>query len=69
MKIRDMKPQVGIFEIVDGLSFTDRIAFPDETVQVGMNASETSFVPENLDSLGDNTGMEPSEEALGGPDA
>ena len=65
----DTDDENGIFEIVDGLSFTDRIAFPDETVQVGMNASETSFVPENLDSLGDNTGMEPSEEALGGPDA
>ncbi len=66
--IGDTDDENGIFEIVDGLSFTDRIAFPDETVQVGMNASETSFVPENLDSLGDNAGMEPSEGAVGGPD-
>ena len=35
--------------ILEGLSYFDRIAFPDETVQVGMAVSETSYVPEGED--------------------
>ena len=31
------------YEIVSGLAFTDRIAFPDETVHEGMLASETNY--------------------------
>ena len=58
----DTDDENGIFEIVDGLSFKDRIAFPDETVQVGMAVSETSYMPEDMmgsdDEMGFMNGME-----------
>ena len=38
---------MGTVIILDGLSYLDRIAFPDETVQVGMTVSETSYVPQD----------------------
>ena len=38
----------GTVAILEGLSFLDRIAFPDESVQVGMAASETAYVPEDM---------------------
>ena len=44
----------GTVAILEGLSFLDRIAFPDETVQVGMTASETAYVP---DDMGMDMGM------------
>lgn len=34
------------YEIVSGLGFTDRIAFPDETIHEGMPASETTYAGE-----------------------
>ena len=34
------------YEIIDGLTYTDRIAFPDETVREGMTASETVYADE-----------------------
>ena len=40
------------YEILDGLAMRDRIAFPDETIRVGMRATETAFT----DSA-DNGGM------------
>ena len=42
---------LGMVAIAEGLSYLDRIAFPDETVQVGMTVSETAYVP------GDDQGM------------
>jgi hypothetical protein len=41
----------GTVAILEGLSFLDRIAFPDESVQVGMAASETAYVPEDMDMM------------------
>ncbi|MBQ6145699.1 MAG: HlyD family efflux transporter periplasmic adaptor subunit [Clostridia bacterium] len=38
----------GTVAILEGLSYLDRIAFPDESVQVGMLASETAYVPEDM---------------------
>ncbi len=38
---------LGMVAIAEGLSYLDRIAFPDETVQVGMTVSETAYVPGN----------------------
>ena len=35
--------------ILEGLSYMDRIAFPDDTVQVGMVVSETAYTPEGMD--------------------
>ena len=46
----DQDEENGTVAILDGLSYLDRIAFPDETVQVGMLASETAYVPEDLGS-------------------
>ena len=46
----------GTVAILEGLSFLDRIAFPDETVQVGMGVSETAYVPEGMGS-GTDTGV------------
>lgn len=31
------------YEVLDGLAMRDRIAFPDETIHVGMRATETAF--------------------------
>ena len=47
----DQDEENGTVAILDGLSYLDRIAFPDETVQVGMLASETAYVPEDLGSM------------------
>ncbi len=47
----------GVVEILSGLSFLDRIAFPDESVQVGMTVSETSYVPEDMGGM-DMDGMD-----------
>ena len=38
----------GTVAILEGLSYFDRIAFPDETVQVGMLASETTYMPKDM---------------------
>lgn len=38
----------GTVAILEGLSFLDRIAFPDDTVQVGMAVSETAYVPDDM---------------------
>jgi hypothetical protein len=52
---------------LEGLSFLDRIAFPDETVQVGMAASETAYVPDDMGmDMGEPGGMDMGE--LGGMD-
>ena len=47
----DQDEENGTVATLDGLSYLDRIAFPDETVQVGMLASETAYVPEDLGSM------------------
>ena len=57
----------GTVTILEGLSFLDRIAFPDETVQVGMAASETAYVPDDMGmDMGELGGMDMGE--LGGMD-
>ena len=38
----------GTVAILEGLGYLDRIAYPDDTVQVGMLASETTYVPEDV---------------------
>ena len=54
--------ETGTVVILEGLSYLDRIAFPDETVQVGMAVSETSYMPEDMmgsdDEMGFMDGME-----------
>ena len=47
----------GTVVILEGLSYLDSIAFPDESVQVGMTVSETSYVPENDDGSRDDSGF------------
>ena len=47
----------GTVVILEGLSYFDRIAFPDETVRVGMAASETAYVPDGGDAA--DMGMMP----------
>lgn len=47
----DQDEENGTVAILEGLSYLDRIAFPDETVQVGMLASETAYVPEDMGSM------------------
>lgn len=44
----DRDEENGTVAILEGLSFLDRIAFPDESVQVGLLASETAYVPEDM---------------------
>ena len=51
MTLGDQDEENGTVAILDGLSYLDCIAFPDETVQVGMLASETAYVPEDLGSM------------------
>ena len=51
----------GTVIILEGLSFLDRIAFPDETVQVGMAVSETAYVPDGMGM--DMTGFEETDMA------
>ena len=53
----DQDEENGTVAILDGLSYLDRIAFPDETVQVGMLASETAYVPEDMGEY-DMNGMD-----------
>ena len=49
----------GTVAILEGLSFLDRIAFPDESVQVGMAASETAYVPDDMGmDMGELGGMD-----------
>ena len=38
---------MGTVVILEGLSYLDRIAYPDDTVEVGMAVSETSYVPDD----------------------
>ena len=53
--------ETGVVTVLEGLSYLDRIAFPDETVRAGMAASETAYVPEDM-GLTEPTGlMEPME--------
>ena len=56
----------GTVVILEGLSYLDRIAFPDESVQVGMPVSETSYVPEGMDDM---SGMNDATDGLDGTDA
>ena len=44
---------MGTVVILEGLSYLDRIAYPDESVQVGMAVSETSYVPEGDGDTGE----------------
>ena len=44
------------YEILSGLTAEDKIAFPDESVQVGMLCTETAYVPEGTGSDTGNTG-------------
>ena len=46
----------GNIMILSGLDYTDRIAFPDDTVRVGMPVSETAYVPDAGD-FSDSAGM------------
>ena len=41
------KEETDSYEIVSGLGYTDRIAFPDEYIKEGMLASETTYAGEN----------------------
>lgn len=51
--------QAGTYEITDGLSMSDKIAYPNDTVQPGMKASTTRYNDD--DENGGNNGMtEPS---------
>lgn len=43
------------YVILEGLSLTDRIAYPDESVQVGMTASETQYVPDDNSNNSSNS--------------
>ena len=61
-RIEKREVQVGAFleelesyEITDGLTPSDRIAFPDETVHAGMRATETAFTDPNV--LPDENGL------------
>ena len=56
----------GTVVILEGLSYLDRIAFPDESVRVGMPVSETSYVPEDM---GDMPGMNGVMDDMDGMDA
>ncbi len=44
----DRDEENGVVAVLEGLSYLDCIAYPDETVQVGMLASETAYVPEDM---------------------
>ena len=48
----------GTVAILQGLSALDRIAFPDESVRVGMLASETAYVPEDMGLMTPGEGMD-----------
>jgi HlyD family secretion protein len=63
----DRDDETGTVAILEGLGYLDRIAFPDETVQVGMAASETAYVPDDMGmDMGEPGGMDMGE--LGGMD-
>ncbi len=47
---------MGSYAVTAGLALTDKIAFPDETVQAGMKATETQYTEENMG--GENMGGE-----------
>ena len=51
--------QSGTVAVLAGLGYLDRIAFPDESVQVGMAVSETAYVPDAGGMAGNFEGMEP----------
>ena len=40
-------PELGAYEITDGLTLEDRIAFPDETVSPGMTAADAGYADGN----------------------
>ncbi len=48
--LSDRDEDGGVVTILEGLTYSDRIAFPDDTVQVGMAVSETAYVPEGMDT-------------------
>ncbi len=54
----DRDEENGTVVILEGLSYLDRIAFPDETVQVGMPASETAYVPADAGMMTPGEGMD-----------
>ncbi len=58
----------GTVVILSGLSYLDRIAFPDESVQVGMTASETSYVPEDMDLMEPGQGFDGADMPMVGFD-
>ncbi|MDO4565276.1 MAG: hypothetical protein Q4C04_06650 [Clostridia bacterium] len=47
-------PDSASYEILGNLSLTDRIAFPDDNVAVGMPVSETQYAPADEEPSGDN---------------
>ena len=54
----DRDEENGTVIILEGLGYADRIAFPDETVEVGMAVSETAYVPDDMGGLtGDDGAM------------
>ena len=54
----DRAEENGTVAILEGLSYLDRIAFPDESVQVGMLTSETAYMPEDMGLMEPVDGMD-----------
>ena len=48
----DRNEESGTVAILEGLSYLDRIAFPDESIQVGLLVSETAYVPDDMGDMG-----------------
>lgn len=60
--------EAGTVAILEGLSFLDRIAYPDETVEVGMAVSETAYVPDDMGLVEPMEGMDYGETTFEGAD-
>jgi len=58
--------ETGTVVILSGLGYLDRIAFPDETVQVGIPVSETTYVPEDMLGMDGEMGDGESMDWMGG---
>jgi len=62
----DRDEENGTVAILEGLSYLDRIAFPDENVKVGMLTSETAYMPEDMENMGLMEPVEMGEPAMDG---
>ena len=54
---------LGTYEIVDGLTAEDRIAFPDETVKPGMTIADAGYAAPDAEMMDGMAGMD-GEEAI-----